>query len=204
MTYEFPFLLYYIIITVKIEIGKWFLHVIYICFPYTFSLHMYARSYENDIAVIKLRQSSSKYQNVNFANSHYIWPICMPPIDTNWENYNGVVIGTFLILFTSILFYFYWTLEFIAFCLLLRIHSHYSGWGTQFYTGPISPVLMKVEVPIWNNQACQDVYTANKIYDTVMCAGSPAGGKDACQVSYKRIVFPFLCKNNRLKRFAGR
>lgn len=42
---------------------------------------------------------------------------------------------------------------------------------------------MKVELPIWNNQACQDVYSANKIYDTVMCAGSPAGGKDACQVS---------------------
>lgn len=42
---------------------------------------------------------------------------------------------------------------------------------------------MKVELPIWNNQACQDVYSPNKIYDTVMCAGSPAGGKDACQVS---------------------
>uniref|UniRef100_A0A336MUZ5 Phenoloxidase-activating factor 2 n=1 Tax=Culicoides sonorensis TaxID=179676 RepID=A0A336MUZ5_CULSO len=96
-------------------------------------------TYENDIAVIKLRQSTTF--------NTYIWPICMPPIDTNWENYVGVV----------------------------------TGWGTQFYTGPISKVLMKVEVPIWNNQACQDVYTANKIYDTVLCAGEVEGGKDACQ-----------------------
>ncbi|XP_063709386.1 proclotting enzyme-like [Culicoides brevitarsis] len=100
-------------------------------------------TYENDIAIIKLRQAislsdTSKYQN-------YIWPICMPSIDTNWENSVGVVIG----------------------------------WGTQFYTGPISPVLMKADVRIWNNQACQEVYKSNKIYDTVLCAGS--NGRDSCQ-----------------------
>lgn len=90
----------------------------------------------------------------------------MPPIDTNWEDYIGVVIGNFT--------YFVFNLP-LDFCLV--------GWGTQFYAGPISNVLMKVEVPIWNNQACQDVYSVNKIYDTVMCAGSLTGGKDACQVN---------------------
>lgn len=40
---------------------------------------------------------------------------------------------------------------------------------------------MKVEIPIWRNKACQEKYT-NKIFETVMCAGLPEGGRDACQV----------------------
>lgn len=93
----------------------------------------------------------------------------MPPIDTNWENYTGVVVGTYT-----------HTLNFVLFLFWIHLLLFRLGWGTQFYTGPISHVLMKVEIPIWNNQACQDVYTANKIYDTVLCAGS--SGKDSCQV----------------------
>lgn len=42
-------------------------------------------SYENDIGIIKL-------QRATIFNS-YIWPICMPPLDTNWQN--GVVIGEY-------------------------------------------------------------------------------------------------------------
>lgn len=45
------------------------------------------------------------------------------------------------------------------------------GWGTQFFGGPHSPVLMEVNVPIWTNARCQEQY-AHKIYDTVVCAGS--------------------------------
>lgn len=71
----------------------------------------------------------------------------MPPIDTNWENQRGVVIG----------------------------------WGTQFFGGPYSKVLMEVSVPIWTNDDCQGVYT-HRIHDTVMCAGSVEGGRDSCQV----------------------
>ncbi|CAO1306775.1 unnamed protein product [Diamesa tonsa] len=52
------------------------------------------------------------------------------------------------------------------------------GWGTQFFGGPHSPVLMEVNVPIWTNARCQEQY-AHKIYDTVVCAGS--GEKDSCQ-----------------------
>lgn len=72
------------------------------------------------------------------------------------------------------------------FVLLLNLPVFRLGWGTQFYTGPISNVLMKVKVPIWNNQACQDVFTVNKIYDTVLCAG--ASGKDSCQVSCLKYI----------------
>lgn len=52
------------------------------------------------------------------------------------------------------------------------------GWGTQFFGGPNSPVLMEVAVPIWRQADCQAAYT-QRIYDTVTCAGSYQGGKDA-------------------------
>ncbi|XP_050089164.1 proclotting enzyme-like [Anopheles aquasalis] len=54
------------------------------------------------------------------------------------------------------------------------------GWGTQFFGGPYSPILMEVKVPIWANRECQEVYI-NRIFDTSLCAGEYEGGKDACQ-----------------------
>lgn len=45
------------------------------------------------------------------------------------------------------------------------------GWGTMFFGGPYSPVLMEVSIPIWTNARCQEQY-AHKIFDTVVCAGS--------------------------------
>lgn len=126
------------------------MHVIYICFPYTFSLHMYARSYENDIAVIKLRQSSSKYQNVNFANSHYIWPICMPPIDTNWENYNGVVIGTYLSYFIHF--------NFVLFLLNIRIYCFLSIVANTFTLFRLGyPILHRANITCINEGRSTDL-----------------------------------------------
>ncbi|XP_041765539.1 venom protease-like [Anopheles merus] len=55
-----------------------------------------------------------------------------------------------------------------------------TGWGTQFFGGPHSPVLMEVRIPIWSNQECQEVYV-NRIYNTTLCAGEYDGGKDSCQ-----------------------
>lgn len=52
------------------------------------------------------------------------------------------------------------------------------GWGTQFYGGPHSSILMEVSVPVWKNSECQKKY-AHKIYDSVICAG--ATGLDSCQ-----------------------
>ncbi|EDS33503.1 tryptase gamma [Culex quinquefasciatus] len=54
------------------------------------------------------------------------------------------------------------------------------GWGTQFFGGPHSRVLMEVAIPIWSNRDCQDVYI-NRIYETSICAGDYQGGKDSCQ-----------------------
>uniref|UniRef100_A0A182QS33 Phenoloxidase-activating factor 2 n=1 Tax=Anopheles farauti TaxID=69004 RepID=A0A182QS33_9DIPT len=55
-----------------------------------------------------------------------------------------------------------------------------TGWGTQFFGGPHSPVLMEVKIPIWSNEQCQEVYV-NRIYNTTLCAGEYEGGKDSCQ-----------------------
>lgn len=52
------------------------------------------------------------------------------------------------------------------------------GWGTQFYGGPHSSILMEVTVPIWSNKECQKKY-AHKIHDSVICAGTT--GLDSCQ-----------------------
>lgn len=52
------------------------------------------------------------------------------------------------------------------------------GWGTQFFGGPHSSVLMEVSVPIWKNQDCQKKYV-HKIHDGVLCAG--ADQVDSCQ-----------------------
>lgn len=39
------------------------------------------------------------------------------------------------------------------------------GWGTQFFGGPHSAVLMEVTVPVWENDNCQKKYT-HKIHNT--------------------------------------
>lgn len=55
------------------------------------------------------------------------------------------------------------------------------GWGTQFFGGPHSPVLMEVTVPVWRNSDCQEKY-AHRILDSVVCAG--ATNLDSCQGRY--------------------
>lgn len=55
-----------------------------------------------------------------------------------------------------------------------------TGWGSQFFGGPSSDVLMEVSVPIWNQGDCQNVFI-ERIGENVLCAGSPEGGHDSCQ-----------------------
>lgn len=56
-----------------------------------------------------------------------------------------------------------------------------SGWGvTQVYSYYLSPVLRAVDVFIIPQ--CQ-YYYYYRITDNMVCAGSPLGGKDSCQVS---------------------
>ncbi|XP_055378916.1 venom protease [Condylostylus longicornis] len=97
-------------------------------------------TYENDIAIIVLERST-------IFNS-YIWPVCMPPLEENWEGWNAVVIG----------------------------------WGTQYFGGPRSNILMEVSIPIWEQQKCKDTYEVSyRIGENVICAGDVEQGKDSCQ-----------------------
>lgn len=64
-----------------------------------------------------------------------------------------------------------------------------SGWGTLFYGGPHSTVLLEVTVPVWNQQKCADAFV-DSIFDETICAGGHEGGKDACQVIY---IIMLLC-----------
>lgn len=59
----------------------------------------------------------------------------------------------------------------------------YLGWGTQFFGGPASEVLMEVAVPIWSNQRCKEAFT-ERISASSICAGDREGGQDSCQVIY--------------------
>ncbi|KAM0730709.1 Proclotting enzyme [Formica fusca] len=55
-----------------------------------------------------------------------------------------------------------------------------TGWGTQYYGGPASTVLMEVAVPVWPQERCVRSFT-QRIPNTTLCAGAYEGGRDACQ-----------------------
>ncbi|KAL2743756.1 venom protease isoform X1 [Vespula maculifrons] len=55
-----------------------------------------------------------------------------------------------------------------------------TGWGTQYYGGPASTILMEVTVPIWPQEMCIKSFT-QRITKATMCAGAYKGGRDACQ-----------------------
>ncbi|KAF3429734.1 hypothetical protein E2986_06369, partial [Frieseomelitta varia] len=64
-----------------------------------------------------------------------------------------------------------------------------TGWGTQYYGGPASTILMEVGVPVWPQNKCANSYV-QRIPNTVMCAGVYEGGADACQVRNVDLVDP--------------
>lgn len=68
----------------------------------------------------------------------------------------------------------------------------YLGWGTQFYGGPHSTVLMEVSVPVWDHDVCAASFSESIFNDTI-CAGGREGGKDACQVCRDREVEFSVC-----------
>lgn len=59
------------------------------------------------------------------------------------------------------------------------------GWGSKFFGGPNSDVLMEVSIPIWKNSDCQNVFV-ERIKKNVLCAGAIEGGHDSCQVGNHR------------------
>lgn len=60
-------------------------------------------------------------------------------------------------------------------------YNIYIGWGTQFFGGPSSDILMEVVVPVWTQERCRQAF-AQRVTNSVICAGSSEGGRDACQV----------------------
>ncbi|XP_024887437.1 proclotting enzyme-like [Temnothorax curvispinosus] len=55
-----------------------------------------------------------------------------------------------------------------------------TGWGTQYYGGPTSTVLLEATVPVWPQERCVRSFT-QLIPNTTLCAGAYQGGRDACQ-----------------------
>ncbi|XP_015109806.1 venom protease [Diachasma alloeum] len=55
-----------------------------------------------------------------------------------------------------------------------------AGWGTQYYGGPASSILMEVSVPVWPHDLCKRTMTP-KVSRNTLCAGAYQGGRDSCQ-----------------------
>ncbi|XP_033346835.1 transmembrane protease serine 9-like, partial [Bombus vosnesenskii] len=81
--------------------------------------------------------------------SEYIRPICLP-LEESLRNNNFMGYNPFV-----------------------------AGWGRLRYRGPLSDILMEVQVPVVSNAVCKKAYSDAS--DTVICAGYTKGGKDSCQ-----------------------
>ena len=55
-----------------------------------------------------------------------------------------------------------------------------AGWGTTSESGSLAQNLMKVTVPFIDQKSCNESYK-DQVYDSMICAGYPEGGKDSCQ-----------------------
>ncbi|XP_076766249.1 venom protease-like [Xylocopa sonorina] len=59
-----------------------------------------------------------------------------------------------------------------------------AGWGRIYHHGPLSDVLLEVQVPVITNTLCRERYSRIKrlaINGGTLCAGYEEGRKDACQ-----------------------
>ncbi|KAF7276913.1 hypothetical protein GWI33_009658 [Rhynchophorus ferrugineus] len=61
-----------------------------------------------------------------------------------------------------------------------------TGWGAVSFGGPAAAVLQRAFVPLISQETCNEYYTAIYQYSVIsknmICAGSPYGGRDACQL----------------------
>jgi len=66
-----------------------------------------------------------------------------------------------------------------------------SGWGT-LHQGDVGlpDQLMKVTIPVVDDESCRESYDVTQIGDAMICAGYDAGGKDSCQGDSGG---PFVC-----------
>ena len=55
------------------------------------------------------------------------------------------------------------------------------GWGRLAEFGESSKTLQKVDVKIISNKVCEYMYDPIEVTPKMLCAGTPKGGRDACQ-----------------------
>lgn len=61
----------------------------------------------------------------------------------------------------------------------------------RFIEGSSSAALLEAQVPVVETNTCREQYQRVRnavVDDRVLCAGYAQGGKDACQVSYTRVL----------------
>lgn len=62
-----------------------------------------------------------------------------------------------------------------------------TGWGSLRYGGEFPTILQEVQVPILENDYCQELIQSQgytkQILPSTLCAGYPKGEKDSCIVS---------------------
>ncbi|CAL4132745.1 unnamed protein product, partial [Meganyctiphanes norvegica] len=61
-----------------------------------------------------------------------------------------------------------------------RVSATVTGWGTTSSGGSTSYTLQEITIPTMSNSDCKSSY-GSSIYDVMICAGLPEGGKDSCQ-----------------------
>lgn len=73
-----------------------------------------------------------------------------------------------------------------------------TGWGRLKYGGVVPTMLQEVQVPIMENDVCQEMFrTAGHtkvILESFLCAGYANGQKDSCEV---RILFTLYFQFNK-------
>jgi len=116
-------------------------------------------SLDNDIAILTLEKE------IQFVD-HRIQPICLPLKEIDQGLKNEFTINE----------YKNTTYE--------GYHPHVAGWGAIGYRKEPSPNLMEVQLEVFSNQECNEIFkVANLVIDkTKLCAGDRKGtNKDACQ-----------------------
>lgn len=67
-----------------------------------------------------------------------------------------------------------------------------TGWGRLKYGGGVPSVLQEVQVPIMENQVCQEMFRtaghSKVILDSFLCAGYATGQKDSCEVRFYLLL----------------
>ena len=57
-----------------------------------------------------------------------------------------------------------------------------NGWYYLF-SAPNIQTLYEVDLPLYDQEQCEENYSPEPVTDNMVCAGYPWGGKDACTVS---------------------